>query len=230
MKDSFYFVHGFMGHPEEFQLFSESNSLFLPGHEYTLARDWSTVGEAMWSQVKEEKISLFGYSMGGRIALSMLDIYPHRVKSLILCSAQFKPPDDASSRIVVDTQRARDLREDPENFLKWWTTLELFGPQHAPSWEPIFNARILRSKDQASSWADVLQSLSVSIQPDYSTLLKTHSEKTTFIYGEHDIKYSKFADDYRKLNVPTIRIPDAWHSPHLDNPMGLSKAIERLKT
>lgn len=219
-----------MGAPSHFNFHPyEGIGLNLPGHRQTPCSTWSDVGNTMWSQVEEQKITLFGYSMGGRIALSMFEKNPERVNSLILCSAQFEAPQNSKARIHIDAKRAADLRKDPEAFLNWWGTLELFGPQLAPLWQVIYSDRLQRALQESLSWADALQSLSVSMQPNFSEILKKHAHKITFIYGENDEKYSKFAEDYKKINIVTIAIPDAWHAPHLDNPNVFMKVIQDLK-
>ncbi len=210
-----------MGEPSDFSFFPENF------HELSI-REWA--GEAwetdfLWDQIHEQNISLFGYSMGGRMALSMLASYPDRVEKLILCGSQFCPPVDALERRKVDKGRADFLRQRPQAFLEWWATLDLFGPQDSSAWKEMEIKRANRLLKRSDFWADLMVAFSVSDQPDYSALIKNHAKKILFLFGEHDKKYCNFAEDYRAMGVETIAIPDAWHAVHLDNPDGLIDVI-----
>ena len=64
--------------------------LDLPGHglsasvtPYTL----DSIVEAIYAQLPEQKCVLVGWSLGGNIALRLVEKYPHRIKSLLLIAS-----------------------------------------------------------------------------------------------------------------------------------------------
>ncbi len=227
-----FFLHGFLGSDRDFDFFPDTFqalSYFDVPLATSVPKQWDLLGHHLWDQVKgQEPISLFGYSMGGRLALAMLAAEPGRIKSLVLCSAQFRPPPNSTKRNELDHQRALSLAENPRTFLETWSTLPLFGPQDGPAWKDLKDRRVEALKTSSTIWAYLLEGFSVSVQPDFSTLIKNHAQKITFLYGERDEKYKAFADDYRTLGVQTTEIPNAWHAVHLDNPDGLLSALKKI--
>ena len=224
-----FYLHGFMGSQEDFDFFPSSytglNYFDVP-LVISLSKQWSMLVSHLWAQIEDTSpVTLFGYSMGGRIALAMFEAHPERVEKLILCGAQFCPPEDYISRNKVDNERALFLESDSKKFLEWWTTLPLFGPQETSMWKALKTRRLENIKTVATRWSYLLRVFSVSTQPDFSTLIKDHADKIVFIYGANDTKYAGFASDYRELGVETICVSNAWHAIHLDNPEGLLSAL-----
>lgn len=79
-----------------------------------------------------EKAHILGYSMGGRLAITMACLYPNRVKSLLLenCTAGLEMESDRKERRARDEQLADRIElERIEAFVNRWENIPLFATQ-----------------------------------------------------------------------------------------------------
>ena len=75
-----------------------------------------------------EKAHILGYSMGGRLAITMACLYPDYVHSLLLenCTAGFENEADRKERREKDDRLADKIeREDIESFVSMWENIPL---------------------------------------------------------------------------------------------------------
>ncbi|MBJ8205797.1 alpha/beta fold hydrolase, partial [Bacillus cereus] len=79
-----------------------------------------------------EKAHILGYSMGGRLAITMACLYPDYVHSLLLenCTAGLENEADRKERREKDDRLADKIeREDIESFVSMWENIPLFETQ-----------------------------------------------------------------------------------------------------
>ena len=79
-----------------------------------------------------EKAHILGYSMGGRLAITMACLYPEYVRSLLLenCTAGLEREDERKERCEKDERLADKIeREGIESFVTMWENIPLFETQ-----------------------------------------------------------------------------------------------------
>lgn len=122
-KNFVIFLHGWMSNKRYFKkyfiLLKKKNIPFIAidmrGHGgsdapedkdkyelYLMAKDVLYVLEAEGLNKSSDKVILFAHSMGGMIALEFYDMWPKKVKSMILCNTSFRGPNskDIKWRLV----------------------------------------------------------------------------------------------------------------------------------
>ena len=80
-----------------------------------------------------EKAHILGYSMGGRLAITMACLYPEYVRSLLLenCTAGLESEDERKERCEKDERLAQKIeREGIESFVSMWESIPLFETQN----------------------------------------------------------------------------------------------------
>ena len=228
------FIHGFLGGPEDWSAFETagfaSRFVTLPGHQMTpLPKGDCLLNgmiESLEEQMPSEKITLIGYSLGGRLALHYAKKYPEQISSLILLSANPGLEGGRAERQEQDRWWANYLqKEGLSDFLKRWYAQPLFGKL---DWEALQQ----RKTHNPQSLARVLEELSPAVTPSYWNELEQFPFKTFFLFGAHDRKYLKIAAKLRELgqHVTVDLVSGASHAIHLENPKECCKKIsEYLK-
>ena len=216
------FLHGFLGQKEDWDpLFSHLSkdlqpcAIDLPGHGNTpIAED---IARAVKQQIHSASI-IVGYSAGGRLALQLKSRFPEAFGKVIALSTHpgFLTEKEKKAR----KNWAQMLRQIPlGEFLEKWYDQELFRSLKK---HPIFPSMYERRKKQdPHALAFFLERLNISKKEAPKIFPNTH-----FIYGEEDLKYAAL---YRKLfSIEQIKIENAGHALHLENPRAAAKVIERL--
>lgn len=129
------FLHGALGSSKEILPFTTSNSLFLdfPGHGKSLSRLDPMTIETLSLWTKEQHLSaekVFGYSMGGYIALYMSSKSLHPFKKIVTYGTKLKWDQE-----LYESQshflNPRNLREKNPKFI------EVLKKIHGNSWEDL---------------------------------------------------------------------------------------------
>ncbi len=238
-------LHGFMGRGNDWlpiaeQLAEQWYCLLpdLPGHgqnvmlslEEPLTFDTVSQGFFQWlAGLGLSQVHLLGYSMGGRLALYGATQAPHKIKSLILESANpgLRDMEARQARVKLDDERASTMRWiGMAEFVEQWYQMGLFASlkQH-----PQTLAQIIRQRKQNNvEWvAKVIAELSPGRQPPVWNRLARLSMPVLLLTGALDSKYVTLAEQMASL-IPqaTVNIiPQAGHNIHLEQP-GLF--IERI--
>jgi 2-succinyl-6-hydroxy-2,4-cyclohexadiene-1-carboxylate synthase len=141
-KKSLALLHGFTGSSQSWAKFHLADvSLMMPniaGHgdfipndlaDYAIEREAARIAATI-----TEAVHLLGYSMGGRLALTIAVHYPDKVKSLILESATagLKTESERQERIQSDNALADKIEANGmEWFAEYWGNLPLWANQTA---------------------------------------------------------------------------------------------------
>lgn len=181
-----------------------------------------TVGAVHADQ--DAPFDLLGYSLGGRVALTLTARHPTSVRHLILESAHFGighirrrahrlASDRKASRVLASCHTPAAFRA----FLKSWYESEVFAPDGDPPVDT--QERIAARLDQDPAMlARALMAFSTGIQPDYASLAQ---ERTTgYICGALDRKYVEIAHEvFRGPERVRVKVVDgAGHTVHRDAP------------
>jgi 2-succinyl-6-hydroxy-2,4-cyclohexadiene-1-carboxylate synthase len=232
------FLHGFLGLGNDWleiaQDLSQDHFCILPdmpghGQSRELSGDQScdlaTTPEAivtLLDDLKIDRVTLLGYSMGGRIALYTAIRFIQRVKALVLESANPGIEDDKErrDRAALDDLRAEQLeRKGVATFVEQWYNAPLFDSLHAKP-EKLSLLKQSRLLHDPPALAAALRGLSVGRQPSLWQELARLNTPTMSVAGALDRKYCDIANKMAVL-LPSCRritIDNAGHNAHFEQP------------
>ena len=176
-----------------------------------------------------ETFHLVGYSMGGRVALTLGCVQPQRLRSLCLigASAGIADPAQRQSRAQVDAARAERIVADFEAFVDDWMADPLFAGQAALG---DAHLRAARAQRLASSPAGLARSLLAggtgSMTPLHARLADCEVPVLA-LAGALDSKFCMIAEELAAAlpNATVARIDGAGHAAHLEQPDATAAAI-----
>ncbi len=209
----------------------------LPGHGDNLAWPFETplslssVAADLMARTFD-KLTLLGYSMGGRVALQTAINYPTRVSRLVVESGNpgIVEASARQARALLDEQRATEIRKlGIETFVERWYDLPLFASLHR---QPSLLAQIktARRQNEARWAAKVISELSPGRQPELWSRLGEIRVPTLLITGDLDSKYLEITNRMA-AKIPQAQIaiiPQAGHIPHAEQPQRFIKQIEQF--
>jgi 2-succinyl-6-hydroxy-2,4-cyclohexadiene-1-carboxylate synthase len=217
-------------------------ALDLPGHG---SRSGLTASDAYsfdgvcdlisreFDRAKIDRVALWGYSMGGRIALHFSLKHPARISSLILESTSPGLPvrADRELRAKVDDELAARLVADGlERFVDGWMDQPLFASQKRLSVERQAQGRRLRLKNSAAGLEAALRGFSVGRQEPLHNRLGELAMPTLIIAGELDAKYREIGDTMAHSipNAQLCIISHAGHAPHWERPRETASVVSEF--
>lgn len=237
-QKSIVFLHGFTGSSRDFleipdSIISNYRCLIpdLPGHGQTqvLENENSFTASAQvhllaqWlSFLGQSRVNLFGYSMGGRLALQFAVKNFRQLDSLILVSttAGIKEPVARSVRAEADLKLAEQiLNSNPGDFLTTWLAQPLFKGV-TDQGQDFVNQEVLRRLPlQASGLACSLRYFSSGVVPAVWHQLKDIESPTLVIAGVQDQKYLSLASKLLSL-IPNSKLTvlPTSHAPLIEFP------------
>ncbi|ARI76727.1 2-succinyl-6-hydroxy-2,4-cyclohexadiene-1-carboxylate synthase [Halobacillus mangrovi] len=237
-------LHGFTGSTLTFEeIIEQFNTTFrvvridLPGHARTGAIGVLTMEQFcrdlkdLLMQMNVDKVSLLGYSMGGRTALSFSILYPELVDKLILESASpgLQSSEDQLARQAKDEGLARKVAEEGiESFVTMWENIPLFRTQVNLSAEAKRKLREERTKQDPKGLSESLIGMGTGKQPSWWDRLGTVSADVLLITGAEDHKFHRINEHMTKElpNAKWVTIDNAGHTVHLEEPRIFAKIVE----
>lgn len=219
-------LHGFLGqgsdwdhvkhHAADFKW--HTPSLFAPG-----AHDDGSF--KCLGSFTEKKIFV-GYSLGGRIGLSILKNQPQLFDHFIFVSVNpgFKEEDTKSriERINSDADWANKISTTNwDAFLKEWNSQSVF--KNSTGSEPVrraedYNLQLLQNG---------LKKWSLGQQPDYSDLIRENKAHITWVVGSNDEKFVAMSEDLKKKNsIDSYVKIESGHRIPFDSPKKLADIIK----
>lgn len=226
------FLHGFMGAPREFLWLAASmpcptEMISLPGHGCSDARvTFDNAGDWLEEQLiglKVKECVLYGYSLGGRIALNYVlnQSRPKvKVKGLILESAAIGLADknEAKERQKADHVWAENFRTQPMvDTLSKWYQQRVFADLNDEDRKFMIKQK---ANLNGSRMADCLEDLSLGRMPFFGPMLKQLDLPVLFLHGSRDEKFKKIGTQltgYQNPNLVVKEIPKAGHNCHFAN-------------
>jgi 2-succinyl-6-hydroxy-2,4-cyclohexadiene-1-carboxylate synthase len=170
---------------------------------------------------------VFGYSMGGRLALYLALAYPARVRTLILESASpgLESDDERAARRIRDDVLANQIECDGcAPFVEQWERLPLFATQTA---EMRAVLRPERLSQRPEGLANSLRGMGTGVQPSLWGRLGELQMPVSLLTGADDPKFTAI-NVRMAASIPSARhivIADAGHTPHIEQPAVLTAAI-----
>lgn len=169
------------------------------------------------------RTGLLGYSMGGRVAISLAIVAPERLSALILESASpgIRDAGARRERAAQDAELAAAIERDGvEPFVDRWERLPLFASQAALSDEARRDLRALRLRNNPTGLANSLRGLGQGVQMPTHEYLQQIRVPTLLIAGGLDPAYCALGEEMRDL-IPRAKlevVPGAGHAVHLEQP------------
>ncbi len=231
-------LHGFTGSHQSWDAVASNLSASytvvrpdLPGHAASVVgkdQPWSmdTVVFSLFRLMRElgfPTFSCVGYSMGGRVALSMAVKAPARLECLVVESGSPGLQDESLRSLRMKEDNALADRMESIGLLSFvdeWGRKPLFATQeHLP--ESIKeHQRNIRLSHLVTGLAASLRHMGTGVQPPVWDHLAKMSVPTLLITGQSD---PKFVDIARKMeglmpNAVHREVEDAGHAVHLEQP------------
>lgn len=180
----------------------------------------------------DDTFRLLGHSMGGMVARRVVLAHPERIEALVLMDTSPGPvpgidPDLVELAAGIALNEGKDVLRP---LLDEYATLE--SPAHVRTLaeRPELEAFEKRKWDAISGvmWAAMVREM--VHQPDQLALLASVRCPTLVIVGEQD---EAFVNPSRAManvipGAELVVVPDAGHSPQLENPRPWLEAIERF--
>lgn len=179
------------------------------------------------------KISLLGYSMGGRVALAFTATYPSYVEKLVLESASpgLRTEEERLERTKADKRLAeRILHDGLEDFVEYWTNIPLFQTQKLLSEDRQLQIKEQRLQNSPIGLANSLSGLGTGLQPSYWERLEDCKVMVLLLAGEEDEKFVLIAEKMKSLmkNAQYVKISGAGHAIHVEQPRKFGKIVSEF--
>jgi len=245
------FLHGFMGKAQSWKIIMDllagsfrCIAFDLPGHGSSLFRtnDYLKQLQGMEDTARlilqdldilgVKRFTLYGYSMGGRIAQHMAMAAPDRVNHLILESASFGIADlnERAERLKKDKSLFSGIQtpEKFRTFLNNWYKMPLF--QTLPGTAHVQTLIDDKVHHPAAEYQQALNILSVGQHDFLAQKLAGCRIPVYYFCGEGDKAYCQTAKQVQKvLPAMTVKIfPNASHNISIQFPKEIARAIYEI--
>ncbi|MBI2963895.1 MAG: 2-succinyl-6-hydroxy-2,4-cyclohexadiene-1-carboxylate synthase [Deltaproteobacteria bacterium] len=207
----------------------------LPGHGGTRAAAFTTESasallvEAL-ARVGVERFSLLGYSLGGRLALSLALDHPRSVGRLVVESASpgLASAEQRAERRGADAALADRLeREGVAAFVARWEAQPLFATLARLPEGARRALRAQRLAQDAAALAAALRGLGTGAQPWLGDRLHELAPPALIVAGAEDGKFRDWAA-WMQARIPCAElaiVEGAGHVPHLEQPEAFLRRV-----
>lgn len=230
-----FMLHGFMGsgrsfHPMLHSLFTFCNpvTIDLIGHGKTGGPEDPDRYHAdkqirdiisILDRIQPTPLILYGYSMGGRLALNLLVDEPGYFHGAILESATcgIEQKDQRQQRAVLDEQRAAEIEQDFSKFLSLWMQSPLFSDSKTLNTGTKYYRKIMNMQKPALLAAS-LRGFGTGSMESVCNRLSSINQKVLLIAGKNDLKFVPIQHKMKQLlpDADFIEVENSRHRVHLD--------------
>lgn len=208
--------HGKSDHPAELKCYSMEKVV----HDLLMLLD----------ELSVHKVHVLGYSMGGRVALSLAALHPNRIKTLVLESS-------TPGLKTIEAQRARRNKDEAlaqqilvkgiAEFVSDWENTPLFASQKRLATCIQETVRQERLRQNEVGLANSLRGMGTGSQPSWWDELAHMDMPVFLITGELDLKFCSIAANMSKTlpNAETVVVKDAGHAIHVEKPKLFGKIV-----
>lgn len=203
--------------------------LDLPGHGKTNTPSVLTMHEfcselsSLLEVLDIDLISLIGYSLGGRTALSFACLFPEKVDLLVLESAS---PGIVSGKERIKRKQADEqladwiVRNGTEGFVDYWESIPLFRTQQLLTKETQQNIRKERLSQRSEGLAASLKGMGTGVQPSWWGCLSHLSLPVLLLAGSEDEKFLAINKNMAEAmpKAEFFAVSAAGHCLHVEQP------------
>ena len=171
-----------------------------------------------------------GYSMGGRIALTLAARHPEHVDGLVLigASAGIADASERAKRRAADEALAEMIvTHGLEAFVDRWMAHPLFASQNALGEDHIERMRTQRLRNRPEALALSLRAAGTGVMDPLHDHLSSIIAPSLIVSGELDVKFADIASTL-VASMPHARkalMPGAGHAVHLEAPVLLAQEV-----
>ncbi|MBD3615546.1 MAG: 2-succinyl-6-hydroxy-2,4-cyclohexadiene-1-carboxylate synthase [Gracilimonas sp.] len=240
-------MHGFMGSGKSFahltpalKTFCNPITIDLLGHGDTdgaelhyrfSAKEQVADLTKLISEQLRIPLFLYGYSMGGRLALQLALHRPDLYKGLILESSTFgiEGETEQQARQALDARRSDAILGNFEGFLEDWEKMPLFTSSTAKK-ELLKQAAEIQKQQNPFWLANSLQGFGTGTMPCIRHRLPDISIPVHLIAGEKDTKFVHLNRQMEK-ELPDAKlhiVKKAGHRVYLDKPENIVSIINSV--
>lgn len=171
----------------------------------------------------EAAVDLVGYSMGGRVALTLACRHPLRVRTMTLigATAGLSTADERAARVAADETLAASIEEEGvETFVDRWMANPLFATQDRLGEAGLSEMRAQRLRNDGRELARSLRAAGTGSMAPLHDAVTRCPVPTTFVVGGVDAKFRAIAESL----APTMRdaevavVAGAGHAAHVEEP------------
>ncbi|HDX9591243.1 TPA: 2-succinyl-6-hydroxy-2,4-cyclohexadiene-1-carboxylate synthase [Bacillus pseudomycoides] len=178
---------------------------------------------AVLDHLQIEKVHLLGYSMGGRLALTLACLYPKRISSLLLenCTAGLITEEERKERRQKDEQLADKIERDGvAAFVEKWENIPLFATQKKLPLHVQARVREERLANHPKGLANSLRGMGTGAQPSWWNELEHLQMPVLLISGEYDEKFFHILTKMKNQipHAEFVQIISAGHAIHVEQP------------
>jgi 2-succinyl-6-hydroxy-2,4-cyclohexadiene-1-carboxylate synthase len=226
-------LHGFTGSPESLSdLNAPAGSLApaLAGHLQTPLSGGFEAELERLAALAGERTGLFGYSLGGRLALGLLARYPRRFRHAVVVSAQpgLRSEVERAARRDADARFVQILREQGLTaFVDAWEALPLWGTQgHLPA-AVRQTQRAQRLRHDAAGLTQSLVHHGLGEMPNLRPLLAQVETQVELVVGERDDKFVQLGHELAQLlpHAHLTIVPGVGHNVPLEKPVAVAQLL-----
>ena len=186
--------------------------------------------EDLLDALEVEMCDVIGYSMGGRVGLSLGVAFPERVRSLVLIGASpglAKASDREARRVADEAWVEGLLSRGLEWFVAEWMALPLFATQSRLGEAALLEMKRQRLACRAEGLAGSLRGLGTGSMPPLHEALSKLKQPVLLVTGAEDQKFSAIAKEMEQsiANAERFEVPGAGHAPHLEEPSSLNPVL-----
>ncbi|NGP76811.1 2-succinyl-6-hydroxy-2,4-cyclohexadiene-1-carboxylate synthase [Balneolaceae bacterium YR4-1] len=183
---------------------------------------------ALVNKIDKSPLFLYGYSMGGRLALKTAQAAPNLFSGLILESTNPGLSDKKERAIRRDTdkERASSIKNDFLAFLEKWEALPLFSSPAGLNSELSELYKQIHAEQEPEAMAAAICGFSPGSMKPVTKKTQNYYHPVLLIAGSGDQKYVTINKNMEQL-FPKARLSilRAGHRVHMDNPDALGAEI-----
>lgn len=239
-------LHGLLGHLNDWQYLANAlpknigcYGIDLPGHggseDVYLPTDngflhCSQLISATLSHLNISQCILYGYSLGGRIALYHASQHPEQLIGLIIESSHFGLHNnlEIKQRLMSDNNWANRFSNDPlSEVLTAWYQQNVFATLSTQQRELLID---LKKDLNTAAIANMLKATSLGKQELLIDSLIKHTIPSYYLCGSKDKKYQLIAQQFKKTYTAlnTLIINDSGHNTHFEQPKINAEIIQKI--
>jgi 2-succinyl-6-hydroxy-2,4-cyclohexadiene-1-carboxylate synthase len=177
-----------------------------------------------------DTLTLVGYSMGGRLALTYAMLFPKKINRLILESTSpgLKTLKERQARIEQDHCLADKIAQQGlQAFVSFWSELPLFQSQKSLPREKKEQVERQRMQNSIVGLSGSLKGMGTGSQPSWWDKLEQLSMPVLLLTGALDKKFVDIANEMvqRMPNTEHITVPGVGHAIHIEQPKSFSTIL-----
>ena len=191
------------------------------GYVHTMEDNADVVHEVL-AHLRIRKALFVGHSMGGYVALAFAELYPEKVKGLVLLNSTSRP--DSEERKKNRDRAIKAVKKDYTTFIRLAIS-NLFSEKNRERLKDVIEE--VRNEALQTPLQGIVASLEgMKIRQDREVLLHFGPYPKLLILGENDavLNYEEAKDQVEKTNTKLVTFPDG-HMSYIENEDELKKVL-----